>query len=386
MRKNVFFTTVGCLLLTFVLAGFVACSKKEASPAAAGADKGAALSATRTIVDHTGAEVVLPAQINRIVISGLAPLPSMYCLYTGSSKGLVGMPASSMAAAKHSFLLDGYPEIVAVDTDFESSGVINIERLLELEPDVVFYGSSTTQTRQALENAGIPAVGFSTNLHGYNTVETYASWIELFGQIFSGSDLVESTRATEIIEYGRGVEALIKERVAGIPQEERPRVMVAYYYDDAGGLRTSGSTHFGQYWIEVAGGVNVASELDGTPTVNMEQVYQWNPDAIFITNFSPRLPEDFYNNTIAADDWSTVKAVQTGRVHKFPLGMYRWYPPSSDTPLSLMWMAKTLHPDLFADIDLDQMVKDYFQKFYGVDLTAEDLHKIYNPSREASGR
>ena len=138
MRKKVFFTTIGCLLLTFVLAGFVGCTKKEASPAAAGADKGAALSATRTIVDHTGAEVVLPAQINRIVISGLAPLPSMYCLYTGSSKGLVGMPASSMAAAKHSFLLDGYPEIVAVDTDFESSGVINIERLLELEPDVVF--------------------------------------------------------------------------------------------------------------------------------------------------------------------------------------------------------------------------------------------------------
>ena len=132
--------------------------------------------------------------------------------------------------------------------------------------------------------------------------------------------------------------------------------------------------------------MNVASELDGTPTVNMEQVYQWNPDAIFITNFSPRLPEDFYSNTIAADDWSSVAAVQTGRVYKFPLGMYRWFPPSSDTPLSLMWMAKTLHPDLFADIDLDQMVKDYFQKFYGVELTAEDLHKIYNPSREASGR
>ena len=88
MRKKVFFTTVGCLLLTFVLAGFVGCTKKEtgSASAAAGADKGAALSATRTIVDHTGAEVVLPAQINRVVIVGPWPLASVYFLYTESSE------------------------------------------------------------------------------------------------------------------------------------------------------------------------------------------------------------------------------------------------------------------------------------------------------------
>lgn len=264
--------------------------------------------------------------------------------------------------------------------------MVNIERLLELEPDVVFYAASSTQTRQALDNAGIPAVGFSFTQAGFNTIENYAGWIKLLEQIFSGGNEAGSARAAEIIQYGRDMESMVKERLAGLAQEDKPKALVAYYYDESSGLQVSGANHFGQYWLDTAGGVNVAAQLDGTPTVNMEQVYQWNPDAIFITNFSPYLPEDFYNNVISSDDWSPVAAVEAGRVYKFPLGMYRWYPPSSDTPLSLLWMAKTLHPDLFADIDLDQMIRDYFQRFYNVELTAEDLHKIYNPPREAAGR
>ena len=378
-----FFRLASYLLLTCLAVGFAGCSKKDAATATGEA---VAKSATRTVVDHTGVEVELPAEINRIVVAGLMPMPSVYCLYAGSSQRLVGIPASSKAAAENSLLVGAYPELAALPTDFEAGGVVNVERILELNPDVVFYGSSNTQTRQALDNAGIPAVGFSTTQAGHNTVETYAGWIELLGQVFAGDSRIDVNRAKEIIDYGRAVEAMVKERLAALAEEDKPRVMIAYYYDDAGGLRTSGSNFFGQYWIETAGGVNVAAHLDGSPNVNMEQVYQWNPQAIFITNFSPRLPQDFYSNTIPADDWSSVAAVQDGRVYKFPLGMYRWYPPSSDTPLALLWMAKTLHPDLFADIDFDQMVREYFQRFYNVALTAEDLHRIYNPAREASGK
>ena len=118
----------------------------------------------------------------------------------------------------------------------------------------------------------------------------------------------------------------------------------------------------------------------------MEQIYEWNPDKIFITNFSAYLPEDLYNNTIEGDDWSHVKAVADGEVYKFPLGMYRWFPPSSDTPLALLWLAQQIQPELFSDIDMDQEIKDYFQKFYQVELTDDDVQTIYNPAREAAKR
>ena len=45
---------------------------------------------TRTIVDHTGAEVVLPEKIERVVISSILPLPSVYCLFRGSADDIVG--------------------------------------------------------------------------------------------------------------------------------------------------------------------------------------------------------------------------------------------------------------------------------------------------------
>ena len=334
---------------------------------------------TRTVVDDTGVEVEIPEKLDRIVISSILPLPSVYCFFRGSSEGLVGIHPSSMAAAENSYLTTVYPEITELDTSFVENGEINIEQLMKLEPDVVFYSATNTDEREMYDNAGIKAIGFSTTLSDYNCIETFANWVDLLGQIFGDSD-----RAQEVIEYGRSVEAQVLEKTATLSDEEKPKVLVLFNYGD-GTITTSGSDFFGEYWIEAAGGINVAAELNGQPEINMEQIYAWNPDMIFITNFSSVLPEDLYNNTIEGDDWSNVKAVQEGQVYKFPLGMYRWFPPSSDTPLALMWLAKTIQPELFADIDIDQEIKDYYVKYYNVELTDDDLQVIYNPAREAAG-
>lgn len=334
---------------------------------------------TRTVVDDTGVEVEIPEKLDRIVISSILPLPSVYCFFRGSSEGLVGIHPSSMAAAENSYLTTVYPEITELDTSFVENGEINIEQLMKLEPDVVFYSATNTDEREMYDNAGIKAIGFSTTLSDYNCIETFANWVDLLGQIFGDSD-----RAQEVIEYGRSVEAQVLEKTATLSDEEKPKVLVLFNYGD-GTITTSGSNFFGEYWIETAGGINVAAELNGQPEINMEQIYAWNPDMIFITNFSSVLPEDLYNNTIEGDDWSNVKAVQEGQVYKFPLGMYRWFPPSSDTPLALMWLAKTIQPELFADIDIDQEIKDYYVKYYNVELTDDDLQVIYNPAREAAG-
>jgi iron complex transport system substrate-binding protein len=64
--------------------------------------------------------------------------------------------------------------------------------------------------------------------------------------------------------------------------------------------------------------------------------------------------------------------------------MYRWFPPSSDSALTLFWLAKTAHPDLYEDIDLDKEIRDYYRRFYKVNLSDEEITKIYNPPREAA--
>ena len=35
---------------------------------------------------------------------------------------------------------------------------------------------------------------------------------------------------------------------------------------------------------------------------------------------------------------------------------------------------------------MDQEIKDYYEKYYNVELTDEDLQEIYNPARAAAGK
>lgn len=341
---------------------------------------GDAENGTRTIVDHAGHEVTLPAQINRIAITSITPLPSVYCMFEGSADRLIGISPSSMAAAENSLLAEIVPDIVDVPTDFMAGGEVNIEELIAMEPDVVFYRAGNEEEYQQLTAAGLTAVAFSTTDWGSDSVETFEAWVTLLGEV-----LQEEDKAAGIAEYGREVYDMIQERVATVDESEKPRVLFLYKYSD-GSIQTSGNSHFGQYWADATGAINVAEENDASNVeINMEQVYEWDPDMIYITNFVPYLSEDLYNNAIDGHDWSVVRAVQEENVYKCPLGVYRWYPPSSDTPLMLLWMAKTNYPELFEDIDLETEMKEYYKNFYNVELTDENIEKIFNPSREAAG-
>lgn len=331
----------------------------------------------RVIKDQVGHEIELPSEINRVVISSLWPLPSVYCLFQGSGEGLVGMHPASKSAAENSLLTKIAPEVSETSTDFIQNGELNVEELMKLKPDVVF-GSSDAEY-EMVTKAGIPYVQFVANPTGTgDAIEAVGQWMKLLGDIFNKED-----RAEEIMNYGNETLKEIEAKLSAVSDDDKVRALMLYKYSD-GSLQVSGKNFFGDFWLKSGGAINVAEEIDGPKEVNMEQIYKWNPDKIYITNFSPLLPEDFYNNSIEGDDWSNVKAVQEKEVYKIPLGMYRWFPPSSDTPLMLKWVAKQNYPELFSDVDMNQEVKDYYVKFYGIELNDEEVEKIFNPSREAA--
>ena len=335
---------------------------------------------SRIVVDHARNEVTLPAEIERIAITTITPLPSVYCLFDGSAEKLIGMSPSSMAAAENSLLADVIPGLTDIPTGFMSGNEVNVEELLAMEPDVVFYREGSKDEYEKLSAAGIPAVAFSVSQWGSDSIATFEAWVNLLGEV-----LGEEDKAAGIADYGREVYDRIQERLATAENLETPGILWLYKYAD-GTITTSGNSHFGEWWAEATGAVNAASEINGSDVeINMEQIYEWDPDMIYITNFVPYLAEDLQNNLIDGHDWSVVRAVQEGNVYKCPLGMYRWYPPSSDTPMMLLWIAKTNHPELFADIDMEAEMKNYYKRFYNVELTDEHMEKIFNPVREAAG-
>ena len=71
-----------------------------------------------------------------------------------------------------------FPEILKAETSFASGTGANIEELLTLRPDVVFYLEADKVTGRALENAGLAGVPVSPSKYGYDVLRTYEEWIK----------------------------------------------------------------------------------------------------------------------------------------------------------------------------------------------------------------
>ena len=357
------------LLTLALILSLVGCGASPAAPAAE----------TITVTDQDGFEVILPKEINRIVVCDILPLPSVLAVFFDSAEKIVGISGTSMSAARNSLLGELYPEILEAETGFIDGSTVNAEELMKLQPDVVFYNASRKELGEQLRKAGFPAVAISVNKWEYNCIETLNNWIRLLGEMFPENDKAETVAA-----YSEKMYDLVQQRVGDIPLEQRERAFFLYQYSDTN-LLTSGKLFFGQWWADAIGVVNVAEELstDNSVAVNMEQIYAWNPSLIFITNFTTAGSEDLYNNTVGTYNWSTVEAVQNHNVHKMPLGMYRSYTPGVDTPVTLLWLAKTAYPTLFEDIDIIEQTKLYYRDVFGITLTDTQAASIFNPASDA---
>lgn len=384
------------LSMSMALTAFAGCGSKETSssePTPAGSQvsseetpedpvsEEAAEPQMVTVIDHADRDFTLEANPDRVVVCDILPMASVLTVFLGSAEKLVGINPACMSAAKNGLLGEIFPEILEADTSFMEGGNVNVEKLLTLEPDVVFTLAGNSALIGALENAGITVVGISPSKFKYDILETYDQWISVLSQIFP-----ENAKSEEISVYSKEVYDQIQAITADIPDDERKGVLFLFQYDDTQ-MVTSGVNFFGQFWSEAVGGYNVAEEItidNSNAIITMEQVYEWDPDVIFITNFTPTQPDDLYNNTIGSDDWSSVTAVKEGNVYKLPLGTYRSYTPSADTPVTLLWMAQKVYPDLFADVDIAAEVRDYYKELYGISLTDEQIERMYNPSSSAA--
>ena len=357
----------------------VSCSSPKTSTSASAS--ATTQPSTVTITDHADREVEVPTNPKRVAVLGIYPLPSMLTVYLDSCESIVAMEPGSMNAAKNGILSQLYPDITNITTDIMDGDDVNIESLLALKPDVVFYNASDTQDLEKLENAGLTAVAFSATKWKFNCTETFNEWMNLLDQIYPEH---AGNREELIKKYSTDTYNKIQDTVKNV--EEKQKVLFLFQYDE-NAMITSSSKFFGQWWCDAVGAVNVAQDVPAEKTnavITMEQVYKWDPDVIVITNFTQAKPDDLYNNAIGSDDWSNVSAVKNKRVYKMPLGTYRTYTPSVDSPMTLEWLAQAVYPELFKDMDVKADVKEYYQNLFGVTLTDEQVEQMYTPNASAS--
>ena len=338
--------------------------------------------AVRVVVDDNGDKVEVPERIERVVVTNILPLASALAVYLNDGSRIVGMHPASYSAAKNGLLGELYPEVLKADTSFIQGAALNVEALLALRPDVVLVNAADRRMIDMIRGAGLAAYAVSTSKWNYDVIETHRQWMRSLEALFP-----ESKGKGELIDAeSRRIADLVGERTASIPKAQRARIFFVFRWDTKG-IVTSGRHFFGQYWCDAVGGVNVAGEMEAwnsNAAVGMEEIYGYDPDVIFVTNFTAAMPEDLYKNRIGSADWSPVKAVREKRVYKMPLGIYRSYTPSADTPLTLLWMAKKVYPELFADVNLEAAVKDYYARVFNVKLTDGQVRAMFFPEARAS--
>jgi len=314
------------------------------------------------ITDHENREVRLPAPAERIVTIPM-PMASGVIALDGSDSKLVGLNPLSLTAIREGILGKIFPEANNISDAVTSTDFMpNVEALAAVNPDlVVQWGGRGPEIVDPITNAGL-----NTLLIKYGTEDLTRQYMTMVATAIGKPE-----RITELVEWRDKVEKDIAAKTAAIPEDERPNVL--YLGRSLSDITASGSKgNYNAWYIDLAGGKNAAAELEGSVSINREQIAQWDPEVILLNSFEPNLDVSWvYDDPIL----SLTKAAQNKRVYKMPLGGYRWDPPNQESPLTWMWLADLLHPEVF-DYDLRAEMKKAYKVLYNYELSDADIDGI----------
>ena len=333
---------------------------------------------TIEVTDMKGRTVTLPADVQRVVVTFNKEEYFAVAGDEGIDK-LVGWSHKYWEGRRQ----DAYDAFTAVYPQLEEipdvgyNGDISIEAIISLQPDVVL-ASSTGANYNALEPAfdNLRAAGIECVFFDFHkqTVETHCQSVKLLGTI-----LGQEERAQEIADFYAEQMALVTDRLADLPDEARPRV----YMEFSMGPDQYGGTWSEQMWgalIRTCGGINIAAGMEGASVeIAPEQVISANPEVILFT-CSPR--NDVSDNVVlgyGADEalarehlaaymgregWADLDAVKNERMG----ALYHDLSRHIFDFAGAQFLAKQIQPELFADMDPEANLAEFFERFMPVDL------------------
>lgn len=331
---------------------------------------------THKVVDHAGNEVEVPNNIERIVIDQI-PILSTYAAYHGGKAPyIVGYAGSLKEVISDTVLKDMAPELLDAQNTVHGQSDINIEEIMKLKPDVIFYNAMNKEHYEQLSKTGIPCIGFATvgGETPADPINRYGEWLKLLEDVFG-----EEGKMDDFLAAGNEIVKDVEDRIAKVPENERPTSMILWKYAQGTPI-VAGKGVFGDFWLKRIGTKNVAGEAKGFAKVNVEQIYQWNPEILFLDG--PGLlditTQDVFANNVEGFDFSNLDSVKNKRVYNTKLGMWNWFTPNPDGPLVLAWLAQSTYPEYFKDYDLKSKIKEYYKEWYNYELTDEQVEDMFS--------
>lgn len=234
-----------------------------------------------------------------------------------------------------------------------------IENVAAVGPDLVLI--DVAETIESLRGADIAAAYMSVT-----SPETIMQAVSFIGAALGGDAADKASAYCEA--YTAAIDE-ISQASADLADDEKPTVLYLRSID-----RSCGSGSMPDNWITTAGGVNVIAELgmEGSGCeVNIEVIMDADPDIVVCE--SPAT----YEEVMGSDALSELAAVKNGAVYTAPLGPVVWSMGSTEALLQLYWAANLINPGIY-DYDLDAVTRDYFEQYYGYELSDEELGQIFD--------
>lgn len=314
------------------------------------------------VVDALGRVVRFAQPPERITLAGKGSfmlIDAAYLFPTEARQKITAVSGAAQLSLEWLALLD--PTFRQTKTLLEAQ--VGPEQIAATKPDaVILRAVESAKLGPSVERLGIPVVYVELE-----TIERYPNDLRILGQVFGNPQRAEELQAFYTERLGR-----ITARTREI--RDRPRVLVLNYSIRGGtvAFEVAPVNWLQTQMVERAGGNPIwtgTAQPGGWTPVNFEQIASWNPDILFIIDYSGD------SRAVAAklrQDplWAALKAVKNKQLYGFPGDFYSWDQPNPRWIVGLTWIATKIHPKLFTDIDMLSELQAFFG-LYG--LSAETI-------------
>ena len=319
----------------------------------------------RGITDMAGRTVVVPDEIETVFSSSTVTAIFMYTL---APDKLLGWNYELNELEK-SIILEEYHDL----PNFGMGDSINYEAVIAADPTIAvnvgtINDKMISDCDKLSKSLGVPVVAVDGNLSA--SAEAYRFMGELLG---------EEEQAEKLASYAEKTFADIEKME--VPEDKKVRI---YYGNGEDSLETApaGSAH-GQI-IDMVNAVNVADLEMGEGSrvqISAEQLLAWDPDVI-VVNGEPKADMSGASAAeaiLANPDYASLKAVQNQQVYGTPNAPFSWMdrPMGPNRIVGIRWLSGLIYPE-YLNYNVDEEVKEFFDLFYHVQLTDEQLENIYS--------
>ena len=293
-----------------------------------------------TVTDHAGREVIIEEEPQKLV-SGYYISTSLLIALELDEK-LVGIEAK---ADKRAIYKLAAPELIQLP-NVGTAKEFDLEGCAALEPDLVILPIKLKSAVETLESLGIEVLLVNP--------ENQELLTEMIHMIAAATNT--EAKAQELLGFTTEQEAYLAQTLSGA---ETPSVYLA---GNSSMLSTAGNAMYQSDMIRLAGGVNVAAEIEDTYWVEIdyEQLLARDPAYIILASDATYTAED----VLADPNLANCAAVANGNVYQLPNKAEAWDSPVPSGILGALWLANILHSDLLTDADCAAKIDEYYETFY----------------------